>query len=654
MAIAKMKKLTLISFHEQKEQLLKSIQELQNLEVVDLHSTELGDLEISTNDVEQLQTTIKQCETQIDHIESAINFLQSHLPETSLLKKLRTEKQAFTLESLSAEVAKFSTKELVDHLLTKQIELEKMEERRQKLTEEEAFFENWKKLNFRKEDVQNAKFITGSVGTVPQHIQNQYINQLKETNILFIEEIYQNKDEHGVFISYDLKNEEEAQYVLNECHFDDLTTNFVENPSNALQKIKHELAELQITQEQMISKLEKMKAEEWQLMLADEYNKAVLEREKSKLLVIDEKHLFVMEGWLEEAEVQSVKQVLQESLNPYDYSVLVEEIREEDYDRVPTILKNNNLIAPFENITEMYNLPKYNEIDPTPHVAPFYFVFFGMMVADLGYGLLLFLATFLGLKFFNFEPSMKKSLKFFHYLSYSTMIWGLIYGSFFGVSLPFVLLSTIDDVITILIISVVFGLIHIFVALGVNTYLKVRDGDRYGAIADGFGWIAILLGLIILLLGSMIFDHQFISQVGGGLAVLGVLGILGASMLASKNKALGLGLGVYNLYGVTGYIGDIVSYSRLMALGVSGASIALAFNMIIGFIPPVGRFTIGIILFIALHALNMGLTILSAYVHGARLILVEFFGKFYEGGGNPFKPLKASEKYIQLKNQNEQ
>ena len=653
MAIAKMKKLTLISFHEQKEQLLKSIQELQNLEVVDLHSTELGDLEISTNDVEQLQTTIKQCETQIDHIESAINFLQSHLPETSLLKKLRTEKQAFTLESLSAEVAKFSTKELVDHLLTKQIELEKMEERRQKLTEEEAFFGNWKKLNFRKEDVQNAKFITGSVGTVPQHIQNQYINQLKETNILFIEEIYQNKDEHGVFISYDLKNEEEAQYILNECHFDDLTTNFVENPSNALQKIKHELAELQTTQEQMISKLEKMKAEEWQLMLADEYNKAVLEREKSKLLVIDEKHLFVMEGWLEEAEVQSVKQVLQESLNPYDYSVLVEEIREEDYDRVPTILKNNNLIAPFENVTEMYNLPKYNEIDPTPLLAPFYFVFFGMMVADLGYGLLLWLATFTALKFLKFDPPMKKNLKFFHTLSYPTMVWGLIYGSFFGFELPFLLLSTTNDVITILIISVVFGLIQIFVALGINTYLKIREGEISASIADGIGWIAILTGLITLLLGSMIFNQALMTQIGAGIAILGVLGILGASMAGSKNKGLGLGLGVYNLYGITSYIGDIVSYSRLMALGVSGASIALAFNMIISFIPPIGRFTIGVVLFIALHAVNIGLTMLSAYVHGARLIFVEFFGKFFEGGGKPFRPLKAAEKYIVLKNNNE-
>ncbi|GAA4069819.1 V-type ATP synthase subunit I [Amphibacillus indicireducens] len=653
MAIAKMNKLTLISFHEQKDQLLKSIQELQNLEVVDLHATELGDLDISTNDVEQLRTTIKHCETQIDQIESALTFLQSHLPKPSLLKKLRTKKQAYTLDRLSAEVDQFSTKELVNHLLNKQIELEKIDEQRQELTEEESFLSNWQKLNFCKQDVQNPKFITGSVGTVPQHIQNQYINQLKEADILFVEEIYQNKYEHGVFIAYDLTNKEEVQDLLNDCHFDDLTTNFVELPSEALKKIKHELTELQASQKQIISDLEKMGTEEWQLMLADEYYQAMLEREKSKLLFIDEKHLFVMEGWLEEAEVDSMKQALEETLSQHDYALLITDVMEEDYNRVPTVLKNNGFVAPFENITEMYNLPKYNEIDPTPYLAPFYFVFFGMMVADLGYGLLLFLATFLAFKLFNFDSTMKKNLKFFHLISYPTMIWGLIYGSFFGFELPFVLLSTIDDVITILVISVVFGLIHIFVALGLNTYLKLRDGDKYGSVADGFGWIMILLGLIILLVGSMLINNQLLSQIGGGLAILGVLSILGATMLASKNKALGLGLGVYNLYGVTGYIGDIVSYSRLMALGVSGASIALAFNMIIGFIPPIGRFTIGIVLFVALHALNLGLTMLSAYVHGARLILVEFFGKFYEGGGKAFKPLKASEKYIQLKSKNE-
>ena len=230
------------------------------------------------------------------------------------------------------------------------------------------------------------------------------------------------------------------------------------------------------------------------------------------------------------------------------------------------------------------------------------------------------------------------------------MIWGLIYGSIFGFSLPFHLLSTSDDVITILILSVVLGLIHILVALGLTTYLRLRDHDKAGAIGDGIGWIGILIGIIIWLLGSTILNNDLLSQIGLIITILGTLGILGAAVVSSDNKGLGLGIGVYNLYGITGYVGDIVSYSRLMALGISGGSIALAFNMIIDFMPPVAKFTIGIVLFVALHAVNIGLSYLSAYVHGARLIFVEFFGKFYEGGGKAFEPLKASEKYIELKN----
>src|SRR5690625_2107282 len=176
--------------------------------------------------------------------------------------------------------------------------------------------------------------------------------------------------------------------------------------------------------------------------------------------------------------------------------------------------------------------------------------------------------------------------------------------------------------ITILVISIVLGLLHIFVALGVNAYMKMRNGDKYGAIADGFGWITILLGLIILALGSMVFENQLLTQFGGGLSILGVLGIVIASMLGSKNKALGLGLGVYNLYGVTGYIGDIVSYSRLMALGVSGASIAVAFNMIVSFIPPVCRFTVGFLLFFFLDDLTMGFTLFISIVLFATYILI--------------------------------
>ncbi|WP_440895557.1 V-type ATP synthase subunit I [Amphibacillus sp. Q70] len=653
MAIAKMKKLTLISFHEQKDQLLQSIQALQKFEVVDLPSTDLGDYEGSPRQVDELETLIKNYQTRIEQVQATLSFLQPHLPKTALLKKLREKPKELSLHDLAKEMTKFSAEDLVENLLSKESELKTIAERQKDLKEEEAFLSSWKRLNFSQADVQSLKKITGSVGTVPQHVQNEYMNQLNNHELIFVEEVYQNRDEHGVIVFYDIEHEDVVKPLLNEWHFDDLTANFTEKPSELLKKIEKEQKELQKQVTEINAQLKKMQDEEWQLMLAEEYYQAKLDRERSKLFLVDEKHLFIMEGWLEESRLSSFKTALKATLEEQEYSLLVEDIKEEDYERVPVVLTNNDYIAPFENVTEMYSLPKYNEIDPTPFLAPFYAFFFGMMGADLGYGLILWIATFGALKFLNFNPSMKKSLKFFHLLSYPTMLWGLIYGSFFGTELPFVLLSTTDDVITILILSVIFGVVQIFLGLGIKSHLMLKYNDKYGSVSDGFGWIAIFTGLIVLLLGNMIFESDILTQAGIIIAVSGALAIILASVLASENKGLGVGLGLYNLYNITGYIGDIVSYTRLMAIGVSGGSIALAFNMIIGFIPPVGRFTIGILLFVALHAVNIGLTMLSAYVHGARLIFVEFFGKFYEGGGKALKPLKASEKYIQLKNQNE-
>ena len=165
---------------------------------------------------------------------------------------------------------------------------------------------------------------------------------------------------------------------------------------------------------------------------------------------------------------------------------------------------------------------------------------------------------------------------------------------------------------------------------------------------DGFAWQGILLGIILILLGTMILKNNAFVYLGGALAVLSAVCILIIPVFQSSSKAKGIAKGAYNLYGLTGYIGDLVSYTRLMALGISGGSIAAAFNMLVAFMPPAARFSVGILLIIALQALNMFLTLLSAYVHGARLQYVEFFGKFYTGGGRSFKPLKTVEKYVNI------
>ena len=437
---------------------------------------------------------------------------------------------------------------------------------------------------------------------------------------------------------------------MEENHFFKLNYVFDSPPEEELKQIRENRDQLQQELKQMKTKLADMKQTEWELMLINETIYAQLQRMRGQLLLLDERHLFILEGWMEDSKVLLFQQEMSTHVSEEDYAILIEDVKTEEVDKVPIVLHNNSFISPFENITSMYSLPKYDEIDPTPFLTPFYLIFFGMMLADLGYGMLLWAGTMVALKFFNLDKGMKKNMRFFNLLSYATMIWGLIYGSFFGFALPIVPLSTTEDVNTILVMSVIFGVIQMLVGLGIKTYLNLRVKDFYAAISDGIGWIAIFIGIILLLLGNMIIPSPVLVTTGAVVAIGGALAIIVASSLGSDNKALGAGAGLYNLYGITGYIGDVVSYTRLMALGVSGGSIALAFNMIIGFLPTGARFTIGILLFMVLHAVNFGLSALSAYVHGARLIFVEFFGKFYEGGGKALNPLRTSEEYIALKN----
>jgi V/A-type H+-transporting ATPase subunit I len=317
-------------------------------------------------------------------------------------------------------------------------------------------------------------------------------------------------------------------------------------------------------------------------------------------------------------------------------------------EEIPTKLKNPTLVRPFEMLTEMYSLPKYEEVDPTPWFMPFYFVFFGMMVADAGYGILMLAGTTIAL--LKILPrGMERFMRFFQVLAIPTIIWGLVYNSFFGFSLGYPpILSTSEDVISILILSIVFGVIQIFIGLGLAARENIRAKNYLGAISNGFAWQGMMIGAVVAGLGKMILDSQALFKIGVGLAIASALLVVVTPMMQSKSKIKGLAKGAYDLYGISGYIGDLVSYTRLMALGISGGSIAAAFNMLVSYMPPVARFTVGILLMVALHGLNIFLSLLSAYVHGARLQYVEFFGKFYEGGGRAFRPLKTEEKYINI------
>ena len=312
----------------------------------------------------------------------------------------------------------------------------------------------------------------------------------------------------------------------------------------------------------------------------------------------------------------------------------------------------------------MYSPPSHGDIDPTPLLAFFFYFFFGMMFSDAGYGLLMVIGTGLAIKLFKPDKEMRNTLKLFQYCGVSTFFWGLVFASFFG-DAPATLYNyftgaditmkqifpwpTIDpqkDALMLMIISIAFGLVHILVGMGCKFYVCLRQKDYGGAFFDTGLWMLMLIGFAVLAAG-MAFGQTLV-YVGAGIAIFCAIGLV---LTQGRNKK-GFGKvigGLASLYDITGYISDLLSYSRLLALGLTTGVMAQVFNMLSTMF---GKSWFGIILliivFIIGHAINIGLNALGSYVHTMRLQYVEMFGKFYEGGGKQFKPFKLNSKYIKI------
>ena len=651
MAIAKMSKVMLIAPTDKQNDLLDAIQELQSLEVTSLEQAK----ELFTEESIALQEAdaegINALQQKFEGIHAAITFVEKNQKQPSLIQKLKTPKEQFTLSELQQEVQKWDTDALVEHVESIRTTLRKKDEELKELREKEALLRKWSVLDFYPKDIFKHPYTKTKMGTIPQATDNAYLEGLKQSELISVHEVYHTREEIGLLVTYPRKAQQAAKEELARAHFSIVWYAFDEAPSIELEKnLKAQQAVVE-AKKKVLEDLQEEKDLLRQLQLSSEVTYNELQKEQAKNELVNGQHVFVLQGWMTQKAAETVEGQLKEKLGEGEYVFLPLEISEEEYEEEPTVLENNAFLQPFENLTEMYGLPKYGELDPTPFTAPFYLVFFGMMAADLGYGALLWLGTFIMLKFFHFDKGMTRNLKFFHLLSYPVMIWGIVFGSAFGADLPFQPLSLSKDLITIMILSIIFGVLQIMVGLSLGAYSNLKKKAYTDAYTSHLGWLAIITGIILYVLGGMVLNISWIATIGSSIAIIAAVAIVVVTVLTSENKWGGLASGLYNLYGISGYVADVVSYTRLMALAVSGGSIASAFNMLVGFLPPIARFTAGIFLIVALQGLNIFLSFLGAYVHGLRLQFVEFFGKFYDGGGHALKPFKTYEKYVDIKQQ---
>lgn len=648
MAIAKMKQMTLLAEQENKETLMKAVQELQKLELVELSTLEDSDfLSYYSKDTKPQKRV--EYEEKLKEIQATLNFLSQHISKPGMIAKLKTGREEYTLEELESYVNQVNVDQTILKLNKIEKRLVELDQLKKNLGEKEEFLRKWQNMDFDPKDLQSFKMMSGTIGSISSGNVEKFETEVESIENSYLEKIFHYKDEAAYLILAPSQVFSLMEKVFDQFQFSKLNYSYPLPPKEELKETIKEIKKLQKEENELKDSIKLFKENERDLKLGEEFYYNLVEREIGKTLLLNGSELFILSGWLEEEQIPLLKDLLNEQVGMENYVVIADEIQLKDYSKVPVVLKNHKLVEPFESITAMYSMPKYDDVDPTPHMMPFYFVFFGMMSADLGYGLLLWIATLVGSKVFKFDKGMQNFIKLFHYLSYSVIAWGFIYGSFFGYNLPFQLLSITNDVITILILSVVFGFIQLVYGLILNGGIKWRKQQRSSSYIDGTAWALILLGIGLLVINMVFWNNSLVQTISLVVIIANVIGIVLVTMLASENKVLGFGLGLYNIYGATNYVGDLVSYTRLMALGVSGGSIAVAFNSIVDIFPPVMKFTIGALLFLVLHALNIFLTYLSAYIHTIRLQYVEFFGKFYEGGGKALNPFKTFEKHIYLK-----
>lgn len=370
-----------------------------------------------------------------------------------------------------------------------------------------------------------------------------------------------------------------------------------------------------------------------------------------------------LNGWMEAPEEARVLEVL----SKYDCSWDLQDPVEEEYPEVPVKLKNNALTEPLNMVTNMYSLPAYGTVDPNPLMAAFFIVFYGIMMADMGYGLLMIAAALVVKHFVKPKRGGKVFINLVLEGGIATFIMGIVTGGFFGDLIPTLhkmftgtemgdnfltkpLLNPLGQTELVLYGAMVLGVIHLFTGMIINMVEKCRKGDVKSAVFEEGSWFVIFagLGLFVLKKGSV-----------AGIPVLLVIGVImliyGAAYPAKGigGKAVAVLAAIYN--GVTGWLGDILSYSRLMALMLAGSVVAQVFNNLATMPQGEGKVTVlsfilFVVIFLVGHALNFALNLLGCFVHDLRLQCLEFFGKFYQDGGKPFQPLEINTKYVDVEN----
>lgn len=622
-----------------------------------------GVVEISSNDDEELDTTnvtaiVGEFEKFRSTVAEALEILNKYSPEKKPVTEMfesRTEVNIDTLDNPDFRLER--TLSIANEIVRSNQEISEIEKNISQIDVKCDILKQWKNLDIPM-NFKGTSMTSAFIGTVPFSITEDFINLFP--NGSYMEIISQSKEQTNLFIVCVNDIVDEIRDLLRQNSFNSISEPENNTPSEVIERCRNERLSYENRRLELQKHIKDLSEHRKKLEISADY----LQMRKDKYnafssLGFTEK-TFVLNGYIPEKYVNSLREELEKK-----FTVYVDFTEPPEDEEVPVLLENSKFSAPVEGITKMYSMPSKSDVDPTPVMSFFYYLFFGMMLSDAGYGLLMLIGTTIILKKFKLDNTMKKTMTMFRNCGVSTLIWGALFGSWFGdivqvvgreyfgkeigsIALWF---QPLDDPIKLLLYSFALGILHLFLGVGVSFKMSWDDGRKLDAILDTVPVYLTILGVAPLAASILTDVPSILKTIGTYLLIAGVVLIVLTSGRSSKSifgKFFG---GLYALYNTaTGYLSDILSYSRLLALGLATGSIASVINLI-GTMPEnmIVKTILLVVVFIVGHTANLAINLLGAYVHTDRLQFVELFGKFYTGGGREFNPFAINTKYITFK-----
>lgn len=636
MAISKMMRLSMLAMCEDKADILKALQHLGCVQISSISDKESENFHVSGSNID---------DSIIERLRSVLTMLNRY----STIKTGMIQSEEFVSRKKIDEVInnREQIMKIVETAELAQREMGNINARQVALSSSRKDFQMWEKLDIPFDKIKRTKNTVQFIGTMPTSAYTRIINDEAINNDLV--KIVTLNDVDNTSYLYCLMHESCEAGVsellrrnnFTQTHFEDVVetaSQHVVTLQNQYDKAEEKKADLEKIYIECAKSIPEIQT------LHDAVSMET-QREIAENNFVATDLAFYLEGWVLTEKMEMVSEELKKISSTIDI-----EYREANEDEEqPVQLHNSAISRPFESVVTGFALPAANGFDPTAVMMPFFANFFGMMVSDAGYGLVMALLLPFIIKKVQPKTNTKNLLKLLAWGGGFTVLWGMLYNTWFGYSPLPTVFDPINNAMPVMICCVAIGAVHLFVGLGCAAYMSIKRKDYIALVFDQISWAILLVGLGFLIIPSL-------AILGKYMAIIAAAMIVVMAGRAQKNPFSRLISGLGSLYGVMNWVSDLLSYMRLFGMGLATGVIGMVINILVGMCFQGGIIGIvfGIVLFAGGHLFNLGINALGAYVHSCRLQYIEFFSKFYEEGGKPFTPLCENTRFYTVNDEKAQ